>query len=498
MQAMDSGATPAVDAAVPMDAGVVDATVTRDAAAEAGAPEAGPLPVVVTITNHLGVESGVLIVFQDANGNVVATGTTNAAGQVTQLVESGSQVTAVMGSSPAPVHVDDQGIDAGATVIPPPTTVQLVTVQGVEPGDTLSLQDPSDTTVSGATVSIDALPGGGPSTAMQVYNVQVGNCGTTTISFPAQFPLSPDCEANGTFPVLVSALDESDTPIAYTWQDGNVIPADGGIAHVTMTGSWSTALSTQSITETNIPFSDLAQYVSYSEIASGVATPATGQVTDEDGGSYTAFQGHPGFPVAVQNEVSKTSPANGNALAISVFATRGPFDADAGAAFDLSTALPFITYVTLDGGFATPDADVDAAPLGQPYVGWSSDAGAIAGVSGVVVQVSWQYYSGSGVPTSTGAWTIVAAPTATSVTAPTLPPQVAGWGPNANADLRQPPLVIAIQSSLVPTYTVFRNQFATLPATHAFLVDYLSAGPIVPPLPSSGTLRFTGVTVNSD
>ena len=503
-------ATTAQDAAAP----VQDATVATEAALEASLPEAapeaaaveaGPAPVTVTIVNHLGPESGVYIVFQDVNGNVVSTATTNGAGQVAQLLGDATQVTVLTGvtqpSTPGVsaavrhgVTTDDAEADAGEEIVPSPSTVNLVTLQGVEPGDNLSLFDPSDTTYAGATINVDSVPEGGPP-GTQSYVVGVGACpinGENTTTLPVTLGLTSDCESNGTFPVLVLAqggADASYALVGYTWQSGNTIPVDGGSANVVVTAPWETATTTQTITAENVPATGYS-YATYSELANNVASPSTeGLAATGDSTVAVTFAGHPGFATAVQSEVGKTTNTD-NLYSVTAIATRGPFAADSGVTVNLTTALPPINWVVQDAGLPTSDAAV--APSGQPYAAWGTDAGSLASVSGVVVQFNWYDYGevnsgqfsepldnrgsahgderhGSGASPAHAAW---------------------GLGPDAN--LNYVPMVVAVESPALPTYAAFRGQFATLPVTAAFASS--SGGPLIPPLPAAGTVKVTAVT----
>ncbi len=481
----DAQGTPVVDATTPGDAAApVEASAPREAAAPDAAVEAGAQPVTVTIVNSAGPEPGVLIVFQDTSGNVISTASTDALGRVTQVVAPGSQVTAVMGSPPV------QGSDAAA-FIPPPVNVQLVTVQGIEPGDTLSLVDPSDTTLSSVPVVIDALPDAAPPPGTASYTFQAGKCADIfDTNVPAQFTLSQDCQDNGTFPVLVGAQGGQDAGYAYlgyTWQDTNQIATDGGVTHVTMSGTWSTALTTPSVELANIPAWSQTPYATYGELAGGVDTPQSTSLPETDGGGLATFQGHPAFAAAVQTEAMLyTNETSGNLsfIGVSAIATRTPSGSDAGVSFDMSTALPLITSLVQDAG--APAAD--SGQSSQPYAAWSSDAGSLPSLSGVVVQFGWTRSGGS------GAWTIVAPPTATSVTAPVLPPQVAGWTPGPGAFSAGPPMVVLVQASFLPTYAAFRGQFATFPATGSFVNDEFQQGGIIPAVPVNGTVRISGVT----
>jgi hypothetical protein len=505
---VQEAAAPVQDATVAIEAGLPEAA-PEASVPEAGLPEAaveaGPAPVTVTVVNHLGPESGVYIVFQDVNGNVVDTATTNDLGQVTQLLGAATQVTALTGAAPPMVTglsaavrrgvaADSGETDAAVEVIPSPATVNLVTVQGVEPGDNLSLFDPSDTTESSATINVDSVPDGGPG-GTQSYVVSAGGCpldGYSNAALPLELGLTSNCESNGTFPVLVLAQagpDAGYAVIGYTWQDGNTIPLDGGMANVVMTGPWETATTTQTITAENIPSTGLP-YSVYSELANNVATPSTEGLAGTGMSTVAVtFAGHPAFATAVQNEVGQTS--NGDGLfAQTAIATRGPFVGDSGVTLDLSTALPLINWVVQDAGFPTSDAAVP--PSGQPYAAWGTDAGSLASVSGVVVQFSWYDEGENG--QNYGTWTIVAPPTATSVTAPALPPQLSLWGVAPSVYFNQAPIVAAVQSSALPTYTAFRNQFAALPITAGFTSTYAPIPPLIPALPAAGTIKVTAVT----
>ncbi len=505
--AVDSG-TPIVDAASPP----VDATTVPEAAppvheagieaaVEAAAPvEAGPQPVTVRIIDSQGPESGVLIVFQDVAGNVVTTATTDVTGTVSALVASGSQVTAVMGSSPpvvvvtgspGPTTVSDQ-------VIAPPQNVQLVTVQGVEPGDVLQLVDPSDTTFSNATVSIDALPDAAPPPGTSTYQAQIGNCYSSFSSPPTQIGLSSGCQSNGAFPLLVLAQGGADAgygTLGYTYQNDNTIPSDGGIAHVSATGAWFTTTTTNTIIESNSPLytNFTSQYAALSGIQDGVeGYPVVDYLTEVDGGASATFVGYPGAATYVQSEGTVTqSDSTYSHLQVSSIAIRAQAPADGGSvvSFDLSTLLPFIGNVGLDAGAAPPDSGAS----GQPSVSWGVDGGSLASASGLVVQVVWS----QGVGNNTGTWTIVAPPTATQVQAPVLPSSVAGWGPAPTASFSSPTIVV-VQGSFFSGYSDLRKQFTAIPATNNLVTGQPYSGPVVPALPVNGTLRLTAYTINGD
>jgi hypothetical protein len=505
----------AVEAAAPgMEASVMDATVPMEAEVEASLPEAaveaGPPPVKVTIANHLGPEPGVEIVLQDSAGNVVTTAVTDITGSVTLPLGNATQVTAIMGSGATAyneesesvaITVDGVTVDAGVDAsVPPANDVQIVTVQGVEPGDTLSLADPSDVTFSQATVYVDSVPDAGLPPATNYFQVQIGNCyGNGTP--PIQVTLTSDCvSSTGQFPVFLSATGGPDAgyaTLAYAWQTtpAFTVPLDGGSAYVDVTGAWTTETSAPTVTVTNL-LSDTNAYAAYSLIADGVEfTPLSQPVSSgESTTSTTTFTAYPGYSTVAQSEVSITRYQS-SWEGITAIATRGAYTPDAGPTIDVSTALPLISSLAYDAGTPMDDAGNPTGP-GQPYVAWGTDAGSLASASGVVVQVGWtDYIVGGNNPT--GTWTIVAPPTATSVTAPSLPAPYAGWAPNAASSVNYLPVIAIVQSDAAPTYTLFRNTFATFPVTSAFVTGYGSP-PYIPALPANGTLKLTGITQNND
>ena len=100
---MDSGTSP-VDASVDVsvDSSTSDVTVA-EAAVDAGidAPvEAGPQPVTVLVTNALGPEQGVPVVFTDMSGMTEPTQMTGASGTAASFMAFGGQAT--VAADPAP------------------------------------------------------------------------------------------------------------------------------------------------------------------------------------------------------------------------------------------------------------------------------------------------------------------------------------------------------------------------------------------------------------
>lgn len=88
--------------------------------------------VVVTLTKQGAPESGILVVFGDAAGAVIATETTSETGVAAHVVPGGSHVTLVMGTLQFP---------------------RLVTITDVETGDLLTAPDTGKDIVAGGTVN---------------------------------------------------------------------------------------------------------------------------------------------------------------------------------------------------------------------------------------------------------------------------------------------------------------------------------------------------------
>lgn len=451
----DSGASGSDAGPRGQDATVADAGSTAEDAPSGDAANADASGAAVTLTVLLGgaPEPGVVVVFQDTTGAVLSSATTDASGAVSQVVPAGSQVTAVMGTALAP---------------------NLVTIEGVEPGDTLTVTD----TASTATSSGDAIVMSTPApvwdaAANVVQDFYVGACVGTVGDI---LNLEPTCFGSGTqYPLLVRAfapiLDEE---VAYTYQTGNTyVPGgeleDGGPVPLAVTRPWSTSTIAQNVVLANIPDGgpSHSSYLSngfYSEFGGGNPVMFLGTLGSDDGGApSTTFTVHPGFPSFVQTGVYATD-ANGHTF-VEVTRSATPTSSQT-ATVDLSS-VPVFTGASLD--------TTDAGSVARPSVSWSS-LSPLSGATGIVAWIPWSDGgSDGGLPT--GSWTIVAPPSAANVRAPSLPPAQALWAPQPGASFEPVPTVGAFQGSLVPNYASFRAQWG--------LVNYFRD---VPLLPANGTL----------
>jgi hypothetical protein len=452
--------TPGPDADAPgmapgMDAGM-DVTLTPDSPVTQPEAEAGPLPVTIVVVNDRGPEQGVTVVFQDDQGQPLATADTDATGTASQLVPSGSMVTAVFGTPDAP---------------------RLVTVQGVKPGDVLTAYDPSlAPDGSQANVQIDGLPDGGSPDAGQYY-AYAGNCYANFTTLPATLYLSAACQSHGKFPLVVVAQDNLNQDIAYTSQTGNVLATDGGLAHVSLSAAWK-PIGTATVTATNIPDPPGQAQLDFQPIADGVGVAFSQYASPAVTGGSTAsatFESYPGYGTAVQSE-AVIDPGTYPTTSVRAAATRSAQPADGGVTFDVTTFLPPIDSAGLVPGSSN-----------RPVVSWTTEGGSLAGTSGTVVMYTWSTdLDGSSV---SGTWTIVAPPGVTSVTTPALPAPLAGTAPTSDSSFNSPVIIAAKADFLPGGYDQFRALLASLPWSSSLLSGYQT--PLVPPLPVDGTLSVS-------
>jgi hypothetical protein len=470
----DATTTPPADAgAPPADSGAKDSGPV-DAGADAVVIDAGPLPLTLTVLQGGAPEPGVNVVFQDETGAVVTTAVTDTAGTVSQLVVAGSQVTALLGTAGEP---------------------NPVTIQGVAPGDALTIADPTSSGSApgseNVTVTLPAPTWDGSSVYESAY---AGSC-YNPVTYPLY--LYSDCQtAAGEFPLLAVAVDTTtQEEIAYTYQLGNVAQPEGGLPDgatslpVVVTRPWETSAATATIAATNPPglpydggttstANDVQLF--YYESAEGLLTSsptALGATIDDAGTQVQTFTMHPGYPDFIQAEVTDTAnTSNGEVFAGA--ATRVAAQATSLAtSFDLST-LPAITGTGLD----TADGGM---PL-QPTVTWTS-SGSLAPANGIYVSAQWFSATSTdgGIVYASGTWTVLAPPTSTGVHLPSLPASLSEWAPAPTASFNTSPRVAAVQASFVSGYAGFRAQFGAMPLLSGWQLT-------VPTLPVNGTVYVVG------
>jgi hypothetical protein len=475
----DDGGQPAIDATTPnsdggtppVDAGVDSPAV--DAGADTAVVDAGPQPLTLTVLRLGSPEPGVNVVFQDDTGAVVTTAVTDTAGMVTQIVTPGSQVTALLGTV---------------------TTPNPVTIQGVAPGDTLTVVDtvtaPSEGTEN-VTVTLPAPTWDASGVYEEAY---AGSC-YDPVSYPIY--LGANCETAGQFPLLALAIETStQQEIAYTYQLGNVAQPEGGLPDgdtslpITVSLPWMTSTATATLSATNPPglpgdggTTSTANGVTfnYYEAAEGLFTsvPSPAGTTFDDAGTQSAaFAMHTGYPDFVQAEAVDTIRTPNDRYLVAAGATRAaPQATSLATSFDLST-LPLITATSL--------ATADGGATQTLNVTWTS-TGSLAAANGIYVSAQWSssMTTDAGTVYMNGTWTILAPPTATNVQAPALPAEFAAWGPSPTAYVNATPRMAAVQASFVSGYAGFRAAFGA--------VSFLSGFEItVPTLPVNGTVYVVG------
>ncbi len=450
----------------------VEAAMSDSGAHEA---EAGPSPVVVNVTSASGPENGVVVVFQDASGNVVSPTTTMGSGTASFLAAAGSQVTVVMGSAASPY---------------------LVTIQGIAPGDVLAVYDPTaDLAYAGDQVNVGSVPN---QPAASSYTVDLGGTGSasTSANFPIVATAAPGSVAGGQVSVLVTANGVPDGGSEYTWQTGLAL-SDAGPVDAAITNPWTSAIATVDMTGT-LPASAYQLYgtAQLEMIAGGVPFGASGGtptqwLLDPDAGLNATFTYPQGFAASVQIETGLYANTTYPNVPVSTVATRSAPTADASIAVDYSQLPPPLA-----------SAMVDTTNPVQPVVTWSpNDAGALAGSDGIVLSLLWQSNPNT---RWGGMWTFVAPPTSTQVQVPLLPSTVTAFVTDGGATFEQPPTVAYVHTSFVGGYAALRALAGTAGLTSLMIAADRSTtggyfgGSVVPPLPADGTLQLSAVTRAGD
>ncbi len=465
---LDAGSTPDTTTpeseAAPPEASPPDAQADTYVAPEAEAPEAsvdaGLPAVTVVVRNVVGPEPGVSVVFQDAFNEVLGTVTTDALGRASLVVPAGVQITAVMGTIEQP---------------------RLVTIQAVQPGDVLAVYDPTADGANGG-VAVSLAPDAGAPPGTNSTYALVGHC---YVPVPGTTTIAPDCQSQGSFPVLVVATAGADGgygDFAYTYTSGTTA-TDGGVANVVAPGPWYAPLGSQTLTATNVDIdaggtTGSAEWqLTVDSIHLGVTTPSTYYFAATD--PYTdGVNTYPGFADSLQAEYNVTVFNSGN-QSVDVMA-RKPL-ADGGATvFDSSQLLPIIDSL----GFDT----------GSMILTWGSSRGSLAGADGVLAVVSWTDSTDAGAAIS-GSWTLVAPPGVVTARLPAIPAALQSLAPQSTAYFPTP-VVAVVEADFVTGYDELRAQASTLPVTGNLVNG--SGGNQAPPLPVDGTLRLTAITRPGD
>lgn len=453
--------TPTPDGSTPdgsMPTGTLEAGPdASDASADVVEEPSPPQVVQVQVTNNAGREEGVTIVFSDATGALITTGVTDSNGTIVQQLATGSQVTALLGTTDAP---------------------NLLTVAGVKPGDILQLIDGPLASEDTAQVTFNAYSQADAS--VSTYLASSGGCSniSTGAATEVDYGLNPGCaNPSGQFPVLVEAKTSDNETLAWESGKGHVPTTDAGAAPVALTSAtWSTTLGTETITVVNVP-DTLAPSAAFTEYVSGVPYALTTfPQTPVDAGVYQAtLPIHPGFgdfdQVEVQYGLTQTHGGSQLAIADRVNATTTA-SPSAGDSIDVTDTLPAITGVSADA----------TNPL-QPKFAWTS-AAPLSTAAATFVQLQWNDPIDDAGDLKTGNWTIIVPGGQMSVVPPQIP-GASGLGPCATSTWPDYiPILVSMNGDAFPTYDAIR-------ATAAQIGTNLNSSnnPLLPPLPANGRAR---------
>ena len=442
-----------------------------DAIADVPADVPVVLPVTVTVIGAQGLESGVTVVYEDSGGAVTGTGTTGVTGTASKIVPAGSMVTVLLGT---------------------PANPNLYTAMGVQPGNNVLVLDwASASSFNNLYANLTSI-GTAPDAGVSTYIASAGGCnmnwdGSVPTSMWLQPNALPPCIGVGqfgtsygaSFPLLVEADDAQGNLLGFAFSKNNGLSMldDAGMADVALTGSWSTATTTQVLSATNGDGGTVSANLAYSEIAGGILNPLN-QYTAADAGGQMVVHTHAGTPAfadAVQFEAATTFSNTANAVA-----QRGaPPTADGTTVVDV-TAFGTLPQITNAGANITTPS--------QPTYSWTLSQGDLSAMTGVVATLSWSATLPEG-GSQSGSWTLVSpGTTQTSLTAPALPAASSGYAPPASGGVSgNGGNLFAIDGnsvtpSALPTYGDLLLLAPTLyPQGGCFTAPYFSA------LPKNGT-----------
>jgi hypothetical protein len=430
---------------------------------EAGpTPDAGPLPdgavpdtspvlgVTVTVFDVSTPKKDVRVIFHDASGLVTGQALTDIAGKVTVAIAPSMVTVLQKDASQRPANVSFAGVADGDN---------LKVVNGGLNGPVGAYS----VTFTGGAVIANASN----------FFVQAGNgCfgGTDAVDGTANVPLFSDC------------IGPNDSVLATASNGGPVlgfgfaknVPAPIAAATVPVGPLAFTASGTTNVKATNLPSAaGVSSGATLSAISGGQGFGLS-YYTGTVGGAGLDFATPTGFADAYQTAVKATDVSINYAETALVRreATTAPASATL-AAFDFSTALPFITNVTAS----------QAVPARPDITMTSANAAALATSDAAVVKISWF----ASLDTS-GSWTVMVPPSTTSFKFPALPADATAFEPLAAGFAVE--TVTFFDASQLPNYGAAK----LLPIQPTFGVDFALSTRI---LPAAGTLRVSTILPNA-
>ena len=376
-------------------------------------------PATVSVSDIFGPAVGVDVLFQAADGTVLAHLVTDADGEATAEVGKGALGTVAQYQ---PGTTDER---------------RLTTIAGVEPGDALVLRPPpfnGGELVGWASVTLPGMLAG-----TDQYAVEMGCTGSTWAYTPD--PVSPPI-----FSTCGTALDA--IGIAHSSADGIVgwatatgVPITGTAPDQTAAvslGAWRTDLGTMALALDRPPASATFVYVALS--------PRRGGMLWGSAGAGSAAVLEPPTPTSLSLRFARDFWSSAR-LAIRVAHDSGPDEGVlmvnesplADRAVDLATAIP----PRLSGLTVTEAASGYAAS-------WTR-AGADAGLDGTILLAYWFDAGGD------HRWRVVLPPDRTAFDFPPLPAELAAFLPEVGTPL-QAVSVTSYDVSSARSYGDFRSQ----------------------------------------
>lgn len=358
----------------------------------AGCGDGEDAPVAVTLSTRDGPAAGAVVVVHDSAGDPTSWITTNAAGRAAAVVPGGGMITALLQDG------DDR---------------YRVTFLGVEAGDELTFTSPRWTSVAAGTAFVTIAPYAGA--AVYVIEDACSSVYTANVSQPIAIEVRTSCQsADGTFHLLVTALDDVGEPLAasrlrdLTWTDP---------MNITMP-DWS-PMAGLAVTASNAPPATVGVLLQVGYDANGVLFPgpSEGALVEPGQGATLSVAYAPGFGDRLQTQLGVMFGTSVEDLAgASMMITRAA-EPPAARTVDLTADfLPRLSPPTLD-----------IAEPGRPAATWIA-ARELSGADGGAITFEWEEAA------SREEWVILVPPDVTlPVRVPALPNGLAGWAPPAAA-----------------------------------------------------------------
>lgn len=401
------------------------------------AADAAPTTATVTVlgTNAL-PKAGVAVVFQDATGAVVEAKTTDAFGRASRSVVDGSMVTVATGGS---------------------GRRELFTFLGIKNGAQILAFDVDIGSTAQPTFSVDVplpLPVGTLS-----YSAQAGDCASAILGQgPVTVYLQQRCQNGGKSPIVAFGYDDGSNKSVWSFQKGNALATDGGVAQVTGLPAWSSTFGTFGITTTNAPAALQAVSFSTAETVGGVPlhSDSAGPVTG--GTASVQMRMLPGYADAFQSQASVQTFAQLIGSWSFISKAVAPPASGATQAYDLAQLMPAFTGVT-----------VDATDAAHPKMVWTSVA-PFTGADGGFARIPWSARTDAGVSETNG-WTFVFPASTTNLQGPQLPASLDAWVPPTGVGISAP-VVAFVEEDDIPGYDALLTKYpslSTLDANGAFI-----------------------------